>query len=65
MHSNVRIMLRKLADAVPFGSGAFRIFPQPLRGFIPWERKEQCRECLLFLNTNLLINLFINQINSL
>jgi hypothetical protein len=59
MHSNACIMLRKLADTMPFGSGAFRVFSQSLRG------TKQSGESLLSLNTNLSINLFINQINSL
>jgi len=43
MHSNVRMMLRKKAVTMPFGTGAN----------------------LVYKKNNLLIHLFINQINSL
>jgi len=61
MHSNARIMLRKLADTVPFGSGALLIFPFKKRRV----GIQNQTTLVISQNTNLSINLFINQINSL
>ena len=60
MHSNACIMLRKNVAAMPMCSGGIRVFAD-LR---PASRVPQSR-VFFYLNNLLLINLFINQFNSL
>ena len=74
MHSNAHFMLSKLAAALPFGIGGIPIFPlsEGARGSknphpsIPLLRGAGgIKQPQPFSNSNLLIHLFINQINSL
>ena len=60
MHSNVRNMLRKNDATMPLCNGGIRVYAALRRAF----RVPQSR-ALFYLNNLLLINLFINQINSL
>ena len=59
MHSNVRFMLRKNDATMPFSRGGFRVYADLCLA--------SCvRQSRIFFYLNLLlINLFINQINSL
>ena len=75
MHSNVHFMLRKIDATMPFCRGGFRVYAALCRVFrVPQSRafadlrlasRVTQSRILLYLNNLLLINLFINQINSL
>ena len=60
MHSNVLSVLRKNVATMPLCSGGIRVYAAPCLAF----RVPQSR-VLFYLNNLLLINPFINQINSL